>query len=330
LKEFPMPSPPPKRRPKYPESQLYLIHGNNETEVGTARFELVHELLTPEERDSGLTEIMGPGNQPLKLDRALSEIIEELGTSSFIAGSRRVAVIYDLQEMFGSGGGKKKAPAKKPKKKSSPAGRDRMEILTEWLRDVLPTTENIAIFVCNENDEKRKKISPTTPIFNLIRDKGAVIERSEKPLNFEFENHLLAGNPTAAITLLREWLKRAGSDSSSRLRIYSTLSGAIQVTLEARLVQLAKERGIPETQVLAENVYPRLSAIPSFKSKKFHELARRLPLETLHDLVEKTNKLQRLLYPSGDEDYIAGWEELAEIVIIQLCTGTRASPVAIP
>lgn len=326
-----MSSPPAKRRPKFPQSQLYLIHGNNETDVGTARFELVHELLTPEERDSGLTEIMGPGNQPLKLDRALSEIIEELGTSSFIAGSRRVAVVYDLQEMFGSGGGKKKAPAKKTKKKPAAApSRDRMDILVDWLTDVLPTTENIAVFVCNENDEKRKKISPTTGLYNLIRDKGVVIERSEKPLNFEFENHLLSGNPTAAITLLREWLRRAGSDSSSRLRVYSTLSGAVQVALEARLVQLAKERGVPETQVLAEGVYPRLAAMPAFKSKKFHELARRLPVETLHDLVEKTNKLQRLLYPSGEEDYIAGWEELAEVVIIQLCTGVRAGPVAIP
>lgn len=321
----------PEKKGKFPPSQLYLIHGNNETEVSTARFDLVHELLTPEERDSGLTEIQNMGNQPLRLDRALSEIIEELGTSSFIADSRRVAVIYDLQEMFGSGGGggKKKAPAKKKKKPDAAAPRDRVEILTDWLENVLPTTENIAIFVCQESDEKRKKIDTSSPLYDLIRSKGVIIQRTEKALNYEFEDHLLAGNTTAAIALLREWLRRAGSDSSSRLRIYSTLAGVIHVTLEARLVQLAKDRGVPETQVLATEVWPRLSSTPSFKTNKFHQLARHLSLETLHDLVEKTNKLQRLLYPSGDEDYIAGWEELAEVVVIQLCTGVRAGPIVV-
>lgn len=321
------------QRKKYPDSRLYLVHGNAQTEVSTVRFELVHQLLTPEERDTGLTEIESAGNQPLRIDRALSEILEELGTSSFIAGSRRVAVIYDLQELFGSSGGRKKAPARKKPAKTTkakaPAKRDRMEVLCEWLRDVLPGTENIAIFVCTESDEKRRTVSKNGPLYRLAQEMGVIIERSEKPVNFEFENHLLSGNPTAALTMLREWLKRAGSDSGSRLRIYSTIAGVVQLTFEAKMAQLGREKGIPVSHIMAEGAYPRLNATPDFKARKFHDLARRLSVETILELMERTNKLQKLLYPSGEEDYVAGWEDQAEVLILQLCTGAKSGFAAL-
>ena len=312
----------PTRKRKFPASQLYLIHGNNEVEVSRARFELVHELLTPEERDSGLTEIQGAGTQPLKLDRALGDITEELGTSSFIADSRRVAVIYDLVDLVSASSGAKGGGAKK---KAATPKRDHMDILCDWLEEVLPTTENIAIFVCNENDEKRRKVATNSRLFRLLKDKGVVVERSEPPLNYEFENHLIAGNTPAAIDLFREWLRRAGSDSGSRLRVYNTLAGVAQLALEARLVHLGKEEKIPENQILAETVFPRLSTLPPWKAKKFHELARGLSLETLHELLSKLNKLQMLLYPSGEEAHVASWEDLAEVVILQICTGARSS-----
>lgn len=319
------------QRKKYPESQLYLIHGNAETEVSTARFELVHQLLTPEERDTGLAEVQGAGTQPLRLDRALSEIIEELGTTSFIAGSRRVVVIHELQELFGAAGGGRKKPAarKKPKTPKAPPRQEPMDALCEWLRNVLPGTESVAIFVCTESDEKRRAVSKAGPLYRLAKDRGVVIERSEKPVNFEFENHLLSANPTAALTLLREWLRRAGSDSGSRLRIYSTLAGVVQLTFEAKMAQLGRDNRIPTSHIMAEGVYPRLNATPDFKTRKFHDLARRLSVETILELMERVNKLQKLLYPSGEEDYVAGWEDQAEILILQLCTGSKSGLAAL-
>jgi hypothetical protein len=304
----------------FPKSNLYLIHGNLEAEVSNVRYQLVCQLLTPEERDAGLAEVQGPGNQPLKLDRCLNEIIEELGTSSFLPGAKRVCVIYDLQELYGSGGGAKaetKAP-KKPKKAGAGPARDREEILREWLEKSLPSTGNIAIFVVNENDEKRKMLSRTGTLARFLLEKGVVIDRSEKPLNFEFESHLLEANTVAALQVFREWVHRAGGDSGSRGRIYATLANAVELLVEARMVQQAKVDGIPERFAVVEDVYPRLAAVPPWKAKKYHDLARRHSVESVRALSQAGNRLQRVLYPSGEEAYVPDWEGLAEEMILRV------------
>ena len=256
---------------KFPQSQIYLIHGNNETEVSNARYELVTELLGPEERDTGLTEIQGPGNQQLTLNRAISEIIGELGTSSFIAGSRRVVVVYDLKELYGSSGARKKKTT--TKKKSTPAPEGREKALTDWLDEVLPTTENVVIFVCRESDEKQRLVSAHSQLYRFIKSKGAIIEKRERPLQFEFENHLLAFNATAAIALFREWVKRSGADSTARLKMYTTFANFVELLFQARCIQEAKDRRIAESQVKVLSGFPALGNIPDWKAKKIHNAA---------------------------------------------------------
>ncbi len=300
------------------ESQLYLIHGNNEAEVGNARFELVAKLLTPEERDAGLTEIRGPGNQPLTLQRALSEIIGELGTSSFISGSRRVVVVYDLQDFYAKRRAAKKRAASKTKKaKPKPAG-DPVQAFADWVEEILPTTENIAVFVCNENDEKGKMVAAGSPLYDLIARHGQTIQRRDKPLNFELENHIFSLNTTAAVKVLREWIRRAGSDGSGRMKIYSTLSTQVEMLFQARCLDEARKRGVPETQVLDASSWPSLTKMPEWKSKKIRDLSRRYSMQEIRELIESANKLQRLMYPSGEEAYVANWEDFAEVLLIRL------------
>ncbi|MEO8377665.1 MAG: hypothetical protein ABI579_08330, partial [Candidatus Sumerlaeota bacterium] len=184
---------------KFPSSQVYLIYGNNEAEVNNLRFELVSAILTPEERDAGLTEIRSPGNAPLTLRGSLSEMIGELGTSSFIAGSRRVLVVYDLKDFYESrpSRGKKTTKATAPKKET---GGDVFASFAEWMKNVLPTTENIVVFVCQENDEKQRVVSEQSDIYQLCQQLGHVIVKREKSLNYEFEDLIFSRNVNGAVT----------------------------------------------------------------------------------------------------------------------------------
>ncbi|CAN5358323.1 hypothetical protein BH09SUM1_BH09SUM1_32470 [soil metagenome] len=302
--------------------QLYLIHGNNETDVSNARFDLVNKLLTAEERDSGLTEIRGPGNQPLSLDRASSEIIGELGTASFIPGAKRVVVVYDLKELFGSKGG----PKPKAKAKTTAPAKlkvDRTGAFLEWMKDILPTTENVAIFVCQENEEKFKAVSQESALFQFIQRNGVVIEKKEKPIQYEFEDHVYSGNVAGAVTLLREWIKRTGSDSGGRGKIYSTLSGIVETALQARCVQDAKRDGVPENQVIVQEGFPTLGRMPPFKVKKVHAFAQKMTMETVLGLVRETARLQAIMYPTGEEDYIRPWEDQIEVLLLRMMAARR-------
>ncbi len=289
---------------------LYLIYGNNETAVSNARYELVTSLLTPEERDSGLTEIEAPANQPLTLDRAMDEILGELGTASFLADSRRVVVVHQLRDLLSTG---RRGRGKSQGKKASA----RQESFLNWLRDVLPTTENIAIFVCTESDEKQRTVDEKSDLFQFLKKHGEVIQRREKALNFEFEDNLLSGNGPGALMVLRDWIKRAGNDSSGRLRIYTTLSGVVELSLQAACQQEGRERGVPNAHI-AVNDFPNLQRIPDWKAKKIRQFAQRFSTDQLHRIVARLNKLQRLMYPSGDENYVANWEDYIEVVVMEL------------
>jgi len=306
---------------RFPKSQLYLIHGNMEAEVSNTRYELVASILTPEERDSGLTEIRSGGNVPLKLDNALSEILGELGTTSFLDDSRRVVVIHDLQDLFDAKRSRaKKAPAKEKKTAKPAGGPSRAETLIAWFRDVLPTTRNIAIFACTENDERQKTVSQESELFQYIVRHGQVIAHREKPLQYEFENHLLSQNAPAALTLLRDWIDRIGSDSGGRLRIYSTIAGVIELTLQAKCEAEARAAQVPRAQVAAQN-FPCLAKAPEWKAKKMHDFAKRFTLPQLRELVAMSNRLQTIMYPTGEENYVPAWDEYTELLVMRLTMG---------
>ena len=303
-------------------SSLYLVHGNNLVDVNEARLQLVEQLLSREERETGLAEIAPPANQPLTLDRFLSEILDELGTTSFIRGSKRVVVIYNLQELMSARRGK--ARPKAGAKKGKPAKKDRMAVLVEWLENELPTTGNIAIFVCEEDDLKGKMLREDAPLVQLAHRKGTVITKREKAIQFEFDDHLLNGNAPAALKVFRDWVKRSAGDSGSRLRIYSTISQMLELLFQARCVQEGKREGKPMGQLMVAD-FPSLEKIPAWKAKKIHQTAQRFPLPALKEMIEDANRLQRVMYPSGEEDYVPDWEGMAETLVIRL-TAMRSGP----
>lgn len=311
--------PPPnatQRYGKFPASQVYLIYGNNEAEVNNLRFELVSSILTPEERDAGLTEIRSAGNAPLTLRGTLSEIIGELGTSSFIAGAKRVVVVYDLKDFYEARAarGKKPAKAAAPKKE---AGGDAFASFENWMKSVLPTTENIIVFACQENDEKQRVVSEQSELYQLCQQMGHVVVKREKALNFEFEDLVLGRNVNGAVALLRTWIRRGGGDSLTRGRIFSTVASLVELVFEAKCVAEARANNVPVTQVAVQG-FPSLGRIPEWKAKKLTAFAGAFRMEQVIALLEQVNRLQAIMYPTGEEDYVPNWEEYLESLTLQL------------
>jgi len=273
-------------------------------------------LLTPEERDSGLSEIRSAGNAAISLATHSGEIFSELGTTSFIAGARRVVVVYDLKDFYDPKPGRGKEPAKKAKAPAS----DPFPYFADWMRNILPTTENVVIFVCNEADEKGRKLDENSPIAKLCGSLGTVIVKRDKPLQYEFEDAVLAGNARRALTLLAEWIDRGGSDPTARGRIFSTLSNLTEVAMECRCHEEARRNNIAIAQVSVPDIYPSFAKVAAqgFKTKKYQNLAARLSMEDLPDLAQTLAKLQASMWPTGEERVVRDWQTEAEMIVMRL------------
>jgi hypothetical protein len=300
--------------------QLYLIHGNDETGVNDARYDLVTGLLSPEERDAGLQEVRGAGTTKLTLDRSYNEIISELGTSSFIPGAKRVVVIYDLKEFYDASTRPSKAKADPPKKKAAAVETiPRADALANWLRESLNGTENIAIFVCLESDEKGKSIAQDGPLYKLIREQGTIIEKREKPLQYELEDRILQGDLSGALHTLTEWVDRA-TDSSSRTKIFFTVGGVVELVFQAWCLDQAKATGKPAGPATVQVGYPTLGKLFGSKGTHVRAIARGLNEASIRELLDLSDSIQRALFPSGEENYVQDWQQLTELLILRLTT----------
>ncbi|MCC6546956.1 hypothetical protein IT570_07285 [Candidatus Sumerlaeota bacterium] len=307
---------PNRRYGRFPASQVYLIYGNNEAEVGNLRFELVSSILTPEERDAGLTELRSPGNAPLTLRGSLSEIIGELGTSSFIAGSRRVLVVHDLKDFYEARAGRGRKTAAKGAAARQESG-SAFESFESWMKNILPTTENIVVFVCQENDEKQRVVAEQSELYQLCQQIGHVLVKRDKALNFEFEDLIFSRNVNGAVKLLRTWIRRGGGDSLTRGRIYGTVASIIELVFEAKCVAEARAENVPVTQVAVQG-FPSLGRLPEWKAKKVSTFAGAFKMSQVLALLEQSNRLQAIMYPTGDEDYVPNWEDFLESLTVQL------------
>lgn len=294
--------------------QLYLLYGNQEAKLNDARYELVCRVLEPEDRSGNLSELRPPGNQPFRLEKALNEITSELATISLLGGIPRVVVVYQLSDFFGASKGK---PGAAKKTKAAPKT-DPVESFGRFIREILPQTENIGIFVCEEDEDKNRTLSDDSPLVQLFHRHGEVRAFREKPIAWEFEGHLYGGDLSAAVTTLRRWHERAGSDSTARLKLYRSTASAIELLLQAKCVQLGRDRGVPPDVLQPPSLQPTLTRLPEFKRRQVHDRARTMTLASLRAATARLDQIQRLMYPTGTEAFIADWFALLEQTLLEL------------
>jgi hypothetical protein len=302
-----------------PRQQVYLIHGNDAEKVSSARYELLRKLLPHGEEDGESVDIRSPSSQPLTLEKAASQIAEEVGAVSLIPDARKVVWVWDLAD-FKAAGGAKKPAAKKAAKSSRRASAKAdpqavLDGLEATLREVLPETNNAVVFLYSEDDEKGRRLSKTAPLYELVRRLGAVQEFSEKRIDWAFEEAMLAGNATAATKLLGEWMDRGGNSS---FRLVTTLNGVLQLLLQARLEAEAQARGDASRTLFPADMRPGLGSVPEFKATKARRLAQQIPASRLRAALARLNQVQKSFFPTGEELVVHDAVEIAEALIVDL------------
>lgn len=303
--------------------RVHLLYGNDEVKLNDARLEVIARFLQPEDRAGNLTEIRPPGNQPLRLEKALPEITAELGTISLLGGIPRVVIVHNLADFFGQGA--RKASTAAATKKKAPAA-DPVEALTEFMLGPFAQGENVALFICEEDEDKAKAVDENSAVFKLIARLGERRVFREKPIARDLEEALYNGDWAGALVVMRRWRERAGSDSGARLKLYRTIAQWIEMILQAKALQDAQNAGQrAPSDLVPANAWPSIHRLPDFRRRQAGQLARGMTWTNLRSLVQGIHRVQRLMYPSGDEAYVADWATALEHVLVEFGTagGTR-------
>lgn len=295
--------------------KVAIVFGNQEEEVSESRFRLIREALPRGEEDGEVIDVRPPGNLPLKLEKAVGTLIDEMGTISLIPEMKRVIVVYQMDDFRNAQSGSLREAKSTSKSKGDPVA-----TLGEYIRQVHLQSNNLLLFVFEEDDEKNKTVNKTSALFQLVSSLGPVFEHREKRMDWQVEEALLNGDLSTSVTLIRDWLERGGNAS---FRLVNTLNNVLQLLLQARLIQEAREAGKNTTNIYA-NLRPSLENVkPPFKQQKIHSLASRIPLPAIRRALQKFNRIQCSFYPMGTEVVVHDPEEQIEVMLAELFSVLR-------
>ncbi|MEQ8820677.1 MAG: hypothetical protein RLY93_10555 [Sumerlaeia bacterium] len=301
----------PPTPPRLP--QIALIYGNDEAAVARERYGLERAHLPHGEESGDVVDIRGAGTQRLELKKCVQEIIGELGTVSMLGDAKRVVTVHDLADF---------RTAQKSKRASKSTKTDEFDLLGNYLRDVLPTTDNAIIFVVNENDEKRdRSLEKSSRMYDLVSRLGQVIERRVKRLDYQLEEALFKRDLVKSLHLLREWFDRSGSSSGRIVGFFNTF---IQLLLQARLQLEAQQAGLDARNLFASDMRPSIKSVPSFKYDALRGFASQTSMEQLRRALELAHETQRHAFPSGAMPVVQDPQDLLEQLIVELLAPAQA------
>ena len=294
--------------------QIILLHGNVDTQVNEARYELERALLPGGEADGDVVDIRPGPNAAIS--KVTNEIIEELGTMNLVPDMKRIVVVHQLNDFRKAQTGS----VRKARKTADPADAA-LDGFEDFLKRVLPSMPNWLIFVFVEEDDWRKKVEKTSRLYQMVRGLGEVREFSEKRIDWQFDDALFSRNIPLTISLLREWIDRPGSAS---FRIVMTINSFLQLLLQARHQIEAQRDGIRADAFFPNDMKPSLSKTPDFKVRKFKSLAMQIPLERIRTAIRRLDRVQKSFFPTGEELVVHDAPEQLEVMLIELLRNESA------
>jgi hypothetical protein len=297
-----------------PLPRLHILYGNDEVKLNDARTTLIAKFLAPEDRAGNLTEMRGPGNHPFKLEKMLPELTAELCTISLLPGLPRVVVVYNLSELYGSTNTRKPATANAAAKKKTPKG-DPIQAAEDFFLGQFQESENAVLFVCEEDEDKNKAVDENCPLFRLFTRVGARQSFREKPIVRDLEDELYAANWIGAIEVLRRWRDRAGSESTVRMKQYRAVSQFVELLLQSKCLLAAQEHGRVPGDLIPASMYPSINRFPEHRRRQLQKIAKMYSFEDVRRMVESVHRVQRLMYPTGEEAYVPDWYEALEQIL---------------
>lgn len=316
---------------------LHLIYGARAEQVNEQRIKLLQQLLGPESRAQNYTEFNPPDNRrALELRTCMSEILNALGTISLFgaADERHVIVVHQLKELlrsgFGAGGGGGDAddaddedggaPASKGGKKLS--GKALMEKFCQSLEGGLKQTPHVLIFTAVEDQDKGTSVNAKSPLYDLIKKNGAIQYLKTQPYVFDFEDAILRRDIARLIGIFREWYR---PDDDIKRRIFNTLLKSVRLLIQVRIWMDLLDSDMDEAKITEDffprGVMPNLMGEHPFRKEKLIQGGQHYTKEELIAAHEQLMTLNKLLYPTQRDLFVADYQMALEIFMTQLCAG---------
>jgi hypothetical protein len=297
-------------------SSFFLIHGDDLAKIENFKEQIVQAHLRPEERDENYSEYGTFGNR-FSLNAALGDIIAELSTVSFLPDTRRVAVLYNPQELYEG----RSAGGKAGRGKSNKPGKSAIEAFAHFIETQLPSLQSVLIVIVEEDYEQYKRVAKQNPIYQFAQKRSAIYSFKEVGPQFAFFDALFARKAEEAIVHWRDWLSRVGGSP----RPYIQLASQLRLLIQAKVVatKLYERRGVPrnvfENEMLPADPQYNILLAPDWRRDKLLKASAQFSLVELLDAYEKLETLQKYAIPLSTDASVPDRNLLSEIWILNFC-----------
>ncbi|MFH0795191.1 MAG: hypothetical protein V2A74_14300, partial [bacterium] len=259
------------------------------------------------------------------LRNLLPELVNECSTVSFFPGSRRVIVVENLSELFNPRRSRSKRKAKSTGGEataSRPPAETAESAFARFVTRTLPETNAVLIFLAFEDEVRGKTVDEKSDLYALFRSEGTIHRFKENPILFRFTDALLARDSVGALDCFRAWYK-AGETAN---QIFAACLKTVRLLLQARIVQARGEAVGSETldrEYFPEDRSQNLFQVHEFVRKKHLKAARLFSTAELQKALEQLLELNRTMYPSGEDLYVADLQSQFEIFLIDFLLPDR-------
>jgi DNA polymerase III delta subunit len=314
--------PPVRPVPKVDKRQkFHFLYGDDEAGIEGYKHAIVEAHLSPDEREENYREIV-PSGSPPTLKRVLGDLISELSTVSFLPDVSRVVTLYTVNDFFDG-----KAAKPRGKKAAATAEADgkrtASEHFAQFLKEELPKLPAVLIVIVVEDYEKWKRVSTSNPVVAMAIQSGGARQFKEDSPQFAFFDALFARQPQKALTLWREWLRRApGSPKpymqlAAQMRLLLQAKTAVSGQLQSRGV--TKQRFIEEFMP-GEQDKNLFALRPDWRQEKMTKAAANFSFQELLSAYERLMPLQKYAIPMNSDPWVPDKPLLAELWILEFAS----------
>ena len=313
---------------KFPKKQIYFFYGNEEEKLNQARVELVSFLLSKEEREQNYVEFSPSGmKKHLPLASIMPELLADLGTMSFFPDSKRVIVVYNLQELYGGERGKRRPPREKGKKGKKGEKEEKGKITPEayfikYLQDQLPETNNVLILINVEDLEENIRIAENSTLVKALVKLGHHEHKqfSSRALRWDLEDALKERNLQKTVEITRSWIDK--DEKSARRGIFQVTLRLMILMLQAK-ISLKKKDTFNLQSDLIKTLFPHdleynYLKEHDFVQKKIMEGQKRYTTGELMEALQKLLPINQYLYPLTTDPYVPDFQIVMERFFVEL------------
>ena len=301
---------------KFPQKQVYFFYGNEEDKLNRARTELVDFFLPREEREENYSEFSPPSHMKrLQLSSVMPQLLAELGTISFFPDSRRVVVVYNLDELY-----LRKKKKTRGKSASGQKGKVPHEAyFIKYLEDQLPQTNNVLILVNLEDYEENRRVGEKSNLVKAIAKLGHLEKYYSRPLKWDLEDAIREKNFNKTMEVMRSWFQK-DPESASRGLFYTILK-QIVLMLQAKVI-LKKKSAFSLDNELSSILFPpdityNFQDQHSFLQKKLKTAQKRYSTADLTRALQKLLEINTYLYPQTTDVFVPDFQIMMEQFLVE-------------